>query len=46
MQYIEQLNNLYNNNITYVSKYKNDQYFLFKNYEENKDAYEYLTDWY
>ena len=42
MQYIEQLNNLYNNNITYVSKYKNDQYFLFKNYEENKDAYEYL----
>ena len=43
MQYIEQLNNLYNNNITYVSKY---QPFLFKNYqenyEENKDAYEYL----
>lgn len=43
MQYIEQLNNLYTYNINYVSKY---QPFLLKNYqenyEENKDAYEYL----
>ena len=43
MQYIEQLNNLYNYNKSKIINKHNNIYFLDNiNYEENKDAYDYL----